>query len=239
MTRTLTPEMKEFLKNNVVGISSKELTAKFNKEFGVDFKVKQITDFKTYYGLKNGLGPIFPKEVKEFVAKHVKGLLREELTELVNKTFNTNYTPRQIMHLKQTYRWTAGAGIHKRCNIKYGKMPTYIGQIRVYGGYTLIKVGEPKKWVRLATYVWEQHYGKVPKDCVITYLDGNKQNNNIENLVCLKRAENTVMNCQGLKTSNAELTKLGIAATKLKMAKTYRKCLRHKRRIKQRITQGK
>ena len=31
-------------------------------------------------------------------------------------------------------------------------------------------------------YIWEKHYGKIPKDMVIHHIDGNKQNNEIENL---------------------------------------------------------
>lgn len=223
MNKILTEPMKNFLKNNVVGVSAKDLTNLINKEFKTKFTVKQINDFKRYYGLKNGLNQIFPKEVKIFVQNNVKGLLCEELTTLVNQTFDTNYTITQIKNLKQTYKLKAGTGIHKRCNIKRGKFPTYIGQKRIINGCTEIKVAEPNKWVRLATYIWEQHNGKVAKGCVVTYLDGNKQNNDIENLVCITRGENTVLSCQGLRTNNAELTKIGIATVKLKMAIRRRK----------------
>ena len=41
---------------------------------------------------------------------------------------------------------------------------------------------------RLHVVIWENHYGKsVPKGYVIHHIDGNKTNNSINNLQCVKR----------------------------------------------------
>lgn len=36
-------------------------------------------------------------------------------------------------------------------------------------------------------YVWIQHYGEIPNDCVIHHKDGDKRNNDISNLECVTR----------------------------------------------------
>lgn len=40
-------------------------------------------------------------------------------------------------------------------------------------------------------YVWQKEHGPIPKDHDIHHRDGNKANNNIENLECLSKAEHT------------------------------------------------
>lgn len=46
-----------------------------------------------------------------------------------------------------------------------------------------------KKGKRLHRAVWEYHNGEIPKGYHIHHVDGNKANNNIDNLVCIKGTE--------------------------------------------------
>lgn len=48
-----------------------------------------------------------------------------------------------------------------------------------------------KTHVSLHCYVWEKHNGKIPKGWDIHHVDLNKEHNNIENLICLPKAEHT------------------------------------------------
>lgn len=50
----LTKEMKQFIFDNHKGISNQELTDKINAEFGTNFKVTKIIDYKSYNNLKSG-----------------------------------------------------------------------------------------------------------------------------------------------------------------------------------------
>lgn len=56
-----TTEQVEFIKTNVVGITSHELTEKFNKHFGLNLGRNQIRSFVRNNKLKNGLNTRFKK----------------------------------------------------------------------------------------------------------------------------------------------------------------------------------
>jgi len=58
---------------------------------------------------------------------------------------------------------------------------------------------------------WEAVNGKIPEGHVITSLDGNIDNMNIENLACISYSVMRVMACNKLYSSNPETTKAGIA----------------------------
>lgn len=69
-------------------------------------------------------------------------------------------------------------------------------------GYYVCTSGDRK---RLHIAMWEEYWGiKVPEGCVIHHLDWNKNNNTVENLVCLtigehERVHNIVGGVEGKK----------------------------------------
>lgn len=71
--------------------------------------------------------------------------------------------------------------------------------------------------------VWEEHNGPVPEGKIIGFLDGNKDNCSIENLVLLDCQENLELNRRNLRFSNAEFTKTGVAVVKLRIAAGQKK----------------
>ena len=84
-------------------------------------------------------------------------------------------------------------------------------------GYTEIKIEEPKKWVKKHRWVWEQKYGEIPKGSVIIFADGNKENLNLDNLICVTRNELKILNQCRLISSVPELTKTGLNIAKIKI----------------------
>ena len=52
----------------------------------------------------------------------------------------------------------------------------------------LICAGKGKR-VRKPKYIYEQHFGPIPAGYVIYHLDGNRYNDDINNLKCISRAE--------------------------------------------------
>ncbi|WP_339124329.1 HNH endonuclease [Fusobacterium nucleatum] len=84
-------------------------------------------------------------------------------------------------------------------------------------GYILIKIAEPNKWVRKHRWLYEQEHGAIPENSVIIFADGNKNNLNIDNLLCVTRNELKVLNKCRLISSVAELTKTGLNVAKLKI----------------------
>lgn len=83
-------------------------------------------------------------------------------------------------------------------------------------GYILIKIAKPNKWVRKHRWLYEQEYGTIPENSVIIFLDSDKTNLNVDNLICVTRNELKVLNQCRLISSVPELTKIGLNIVKLK-----------------------
>ena len=96
------------------------------------------------------------------------------------------------------------------------------------------KVAEPNRWKLLHRLVWEEHNGPIPRNHVVTFLDGNWRNCDISNLMCISRGANCRANQDGLRfEGNPELTKSGLLVSELKtqtikMEKKLRKGKRRK-----------
>lgn len=80
----------------------------------------------------------------------------------------------------------------KKGNIPHNYRP--IGSERIVDGYKVIKIKDPSVWVYKAKYIWELNYGEIPKGHCIIRLDGNKLNDNIENLRIIKRSVLAILN---------------------------------------------
>lgn len=97
-----------------------------------------------------------------------------------------------------------------------------IGSIKSFNGYTKRKVSDTgnskKDWVHLQVIVWEEHFGPVPPKHVVVFLDSDKSNVNIENLVCLHKAEVLWLNNNGWSKAPLEIRQSLIALAKLKCA---------------------
>ena len=84
------------------------------------------------------------------------------------------------------------AGTHKR---KGPSKPVGTEKICV-DGYIKIKISEDK-WMHKHHYVWQQHYGEIPKGYNIIFLDKNKKNFDINNLAAVSRKELLFINKKG------------------------------------------
>jgi hypothetical protein len=62
-----------------------------------------------------------------------------------------------------------------------------------------------------------RHNGDIPEGCVVNFLDGDKTNTDIGNLVLLTRAEHLELSRMGLRTGYPEATKAAIAAVRLRI----------------------
>ncbi|MCL4882627.1 HNH endonuclease signature motif containing protein [Streptococcus suis] len=92
-----------------------------------------------------------------------------------------------------------------------------VGTVRyTTDGYPKIKIAEPNIWKQMHRKVWEEHHGPIPSGHAVVFLNGDKTNWDISNLACLSKNEVVRMNQDGLFSSDADLTKVGIGMTKLK-----------------------
>ena len=186
----------------------------------------------------------YTEEQKAFLQNNVAGRSYLELTELFNKTFGLDFGVERIggtikrLGLKNGRdcrfskehapfnKGKKGARMSPATEFKKGHVPINhrpVGSERIsVSGYIEIKVEEPRKWRHKHNVVWEQHNGKIPKGCIIIFLDGDPLNCVIGNLAPISRRELLIVNRQGFIKADPELTKTGITTARL-MAKIYEK----------------
>lgn len=182
----------KFLKDNVKGISFKQLVEKFNKKFNLNLSESSIANRKNALKLSSGI------KGGQFQKGHIPANKGKKWNEYVSEQG-------QINSRKTTFQ---------KGHIPHNHKPVGSERINV-DGYIEIKVKEPNIFVLKHRWVWEQKYGKIPKDKMIIFLDGNKQNLDLENLALINRNEHLTMNKNKLRYRYKELTKSGINLAKL------------------------
>lgn len=153
-------------------------------------------------------------EEKEYLKQITAGHHRKEIQELINKKFNLNFTLDQIKGaILRNGLNTGFTGKFEKGHVPATRSPD--GSENIQGGYRKVKNAKDKKWESKHRLIWEKHNGEIPKDNVIIFADGNKNNCNIENLIMISKKEMLVMNKRGLIKDNVELTKTGTIIAKI------------------------
>ncbi|MFA1734336.1 HNH endonuclease signature motif containing protein [Fusobacterium animalis] len=185
-----TDDTINFLREIAPGKTYKEIVKIFNKKYDLDMTTKKLSSLLGRKKIKTGTTGCFRKGFIPW-NKGKKGYIGANKTSFKKGNKPKNWRP--------------------------------IGSERINDeGYTLIKVsnegGMLKRWALKHRVVWEQHHKKkIPKGSVIIFADGNKNNLNIENLICVTRNELKVLNRCRLISSVPELTKTGLNVAKLKI----------------------
>ena len=175
---------------------------------------------------------------KEYLKLIIKGSSYKEIAMKMSAKFGYDFSPGQIKgiiarnklttdtsgHFKKgSIPWNKGTkGLAKanKTSFKKGHTPANyrpIGSERIdKDGYVVVKVADPKTWKLKHRYIWEMHHNKkVQKGHSVIFLDGNKRNFNINNLMLVSRTQLLVMNKNKLKCNEKELTKIGINLSNL------------------------
>ncbi|MCH5315747.1 MAG: HNH endonuclease [Eubacterium sp.] len=256
MKRVYTPEMQQFIADNVFGTPIKNLTDMVNKKFGTNFTVTAIKSYCSNHKLKNGRPKracpqhlrLLTEEQAEFVSVYHKGIGPKEMSKTLNDKFGTSFTPQQIKgyyhnhHLnsgvtgyyekghepmnkgrRQTEYMTAEA-IERTKATRFcaGHIPQNhreVGSERVdVDGYVYVKVEDPNKWKLKHRLVWEQANGEIPEGMIVRFLDGNKLNCSLENLILITKAEHIEITRRDLHSDDPEISKVGVNIAKVNVA---------------------
>lgn len=184
-------------------------------------------------------------EQTEYLKSIVNGRTCKELAEMINKKFNTNYNDKDIYNAKRRNNLKSGVDCtfkkgnpahnkgkkwneympiesqinSKKTQFKKGNKPHNwlpVGSEWINDkGYTYVKISEPNNWQLKHRYIYEQHHGKIPKGYSIIFLDGNKNNYDLDNLQLVKIREKLIMKNLHFFSTNKELTRTGLITTKL------------------------
>ena len=184
------PEMVEFMMEYIPGHQESEIRAEFEKRFGIVLTEGQIGNFKYLHGVKSGTnGGRFQKGH----ITHNKG---------------KKMSPKVYERVKHTMFKKGHAPVNHRP----------VGSERINAdGYTEVKVAEPNKWKLKQRFIYEEATGeKLAKNDVIIFLDGDRQNFDISNLVKMTRVELARYNQDHLYGEEVEINKTAVLVAKLK-----------------------
>ena len=184
------PEYVKFMKKIIPGHTEPEIKAAFKKKYGINLTDGQIGGFKTKHQIKSG-------------------------------THGGCWVKGQVSCNKGQ---KMPADVYVKCQptmFKQGHMPQNhkpVGSERInVDGYVEIKVEEPKKWRLKQRVVYEQYYGvKLDRNDAIIFLDGNRLNLDIENLVRMTRSELVRYNQMKLHGDNPDLNMSAVLLAKIK-----------------------
>lgn len=195
----------------------------------------------------------FPKEVKEYMEQNYKGVGPTEMSERLNTIYGSTYTRQQIKAYYANHglnsgvdtRWKKGQvppnkgkkmskEQYEKCKgtmFKKGQIPPNTMQVgertHTTDGYLIEKVKDEgiqrERFAFVQRMVWEKYHGKIPEGKKIIFLDGDKDNCDINNLAMVDGEENLELNHRKLRFKHAESTKAGIMIARARIAAKRRR----------------
>lgn len=191
--------MEENIRSIAEGKEAGEIAKAVSEHFGIEFSPSQCRAYKKNHDIVSGLDCRF-----------------KEGDEPANK--GKKMSPEQYEKCKATM-------FHK------GNVPANHMEVGEYthttDGYLVRKVQEQgtqrERFEFVHRKVWEEHNGPIPEGKMVSFLDGDKDNCDIDNLVLIDNKENLELNRSNLRFSNAEFTKAGVAIAKVKVAARQRR----------------
>ena len=205
-----TQEMKNFVQKLAnEGKNDDEITQSVNEKYKLNLLKRQINKMRNYYGIKGTRKRGIPKEIIEFVKNNANDHLNIELTELVNSTFNTNYSIHTIKHIKKYHKIKCNGKEYKD---KWLSRPTGALKKDTRGNWVMKVNG---KWVMKSRIVYEQNFGKIPDGYNVAFLDGNKDNFDLDNLVLIKPSDKITAKKLGILSNDREIMKTSLMTVRL------------------------
>jgi len=190
-----------FLRTGYQYMNIRSLTRAFNKRFGTSKTELQIKSTLTYHKIRCGRKP------KGFYKGH--------------KPWNTGTKGQGLT--------CANSGSFKKGNVPPNRKPLGSERICSQSGLILIKVAErdpnrgyPTRYKHKHVHIWEQANGPVPEGMVVAFVDCERTNCELENLMLISRAELLALNRIGYKDMPDSLKPSVLALSKLQV-KTFAK----------------
>lgn len=247
--RVYTDEHIDYLREITPGRYNDEITKMFNAKFNMNATETAIRTLRQ----RNGIKSTVPKVKTQYTEEHLnylrelcdEGFFNDEITKKFNEKFGTNKTERAIKSIRGKYGITTSARNYfkkghtpwnkgkrgymgpNKTSFKKGEIPPNylpVGSERVtVDGYLEVKVKDPNVWKGKHVLIWEEHNGPVPEGHCIIFGDGNKENLDINNLICVSRGQLLKLNQHGLIKNDADLTRTGVIIVDLQSKINERK----------------
>ena len=206
-----TKEIIDFIKKHKNDYDNKTMAQKINEKFNTSYTYVQIRFFRNKNNLEYRL---FCKEALEYMKNHNQDSY-EQLKDDVNSIFEKNYSLQQI---KSACYWYKLREFQKRRKRESFSKPDFSERLRKSKA-ARIEIKINGKWIQKSRYVYETLTGKkVQDDEVVVFLDGNFNNFDLNNLLCVKKRLIAIVNSHfsGTCKNNGELTKCKYDIARLK-----------------------
>lgn len=200
-----TKEEHEFLKTFIPSHTTKEVVEEYNSRFVEPITLSRVKGYMANHKIRNGVDCCFKKgNIPHNKGKHVPTVGRMAETQFKKGELPPNTKPVGYERI------TRDGYIEVRLEMKKDR-----------------NVGDTN-FVLKHRLVWEQANGPIPKNHIVIFLDGNKQNCNLENLALISRAEHLQMTRAKLRSENPKFTETGVLiarteVTRRKMKKERKK----------------
>lgn len=204
-------------------------------------------------GFPKGYSPKYPDGMEQYIREIATGRKTDEIARMVEEHFGIEFPESACKAYKKNHNIISGVDCrfekghipdnkgkkmspeqYQRCKatmFKKGDVPPNRMEVGEYthttDGYLVQKVQENgtqrERFEFVHRRTWEEHNGPIPEGKMVTFLDGDKDNCSIENLVLIDNEENLELNRSRLRFENPECTKVGVTVAKVKIAARKRK----------------
>ena len=202
---------------------------KTSKQIHSMLKARNIKCGRNTGELMKGQSKIVTVEQLQWIKDNCPNYSRVEITKKFNEVFSDNKEQSQIVALiknnkmnsgrtgyfeKGAPSWAAGkkglgilkanSGSFQKGRVPHNWVP--VCSERINGdGYHDVKMAEPNVWVCKHRLLWEEHNGPIPENHLIRFVDDDKANIVIDNLVLVNQSEHQYLTLNGYKQQPAEL----------------------------------
>ena len=190
-----TEEVIQFMIDNYEGKDNIELAELLNKKFNLNTNGDRVSNEKAKLKRRKGI------DLRTGINR---GCIKKG-----NVPFNKGKKWNEYLTKEQQEK-------SKKTCFKKGNIPPNrrnVGEERTtVDGYIEIKIQDGclnDNWQLKHRYIYEQHYGKIPDGYNIIFLDGNRQNLDINNLKAISKHQDLIMNNKKLFTEDQCLTNTG------------------------------
>ena len=188
-----TEKMNQFIIDNYNNVTIKELCIMFKEEFNINISTAAMTKKIQRFSEKNmvtnkHIYHKYTEEQDEWLKQNVDNYSYTTMEKMFNNKFNTNIN---APSLQRRCVEVLKINTLKRYQKKFCETHSApIGYETYNDGYIYVKIkdkikGKKNNWKAKHRYVWENHYGAIPKGYRIVFSDNNPMNCDISNLDCV------------------------------------------------------
>lgn len=189
-----TQEELDYIRANYNKIPAKDIAKHLGRSApSIYAKARKLKVYRDIY---------YTKEDDDFIRDNYLKMSDKELGKALGRTHVAiMFRRKDVLNLKKTSKQIIRKeeGFFKKGHVPANTHKTGTVILRQDGNFQLyyIKVKGLKQMVKLHHYVYEQAHGKIPKGHVVRFKDGNTLNCDLDNLVCMSRAEHLeIIRCE-------------------------------------------